>query len=347
MTEPTSTPDVPIVLLDPHPRTSSEIFAEPILEELKSLVNVIERGTTSALDFYSEYLPRASAVIGQPALTATDIESAPHLKAIINVEGNFLQNMDYQACFRKNIHVLSISPVFAQPVAELALGLALALARNIPSADADFKAGREVYGLASNQGAKLLHNCQLGFVGFGDLGRAIRRVFSGLSPQIRIYDPWLSPEMLARESLQSCSLDEVLSQSDLICVVASPTSRNKHFISTEEFNRMKAGTLVVFLSRAEVVDVEALMRACSSGHILAATDVFPEEPLPIDHPLRSTPNLILSAHRAGALQSALFEIGERVLADIKLICNGLPPQNCKRAEPELVGMIESKPVSFS
>lgn len=347
MIELNSGTDVPVVLLDPSPRTSSEIFSTLVFEELKSIVHVIERGQTSAVDFYAQHLSDASIVIGQPALTGADIDCAPRLKAIINVEGNFLQNMDYQACFKNNIHVLSISPVFAQPVAELALGLALSLARQIPAADADFKAGCEVYGLASNQGAKLLHNCQLGFIGFGDLGRAILRVFSGLSPRVRLYDPWLSPEKLARESLQSCSLDEVLSQSDLIFVVASPTSSNKHFISSDEFQRMRPGTLVIFLSRAEVVDMDALMMACSSGHILAATDVFPEEPLPLNHPLRLTPNLILSAHRAGALQSALFEIGERVLADIKLICKGLPPQNCKRAELELVGMIESKPVSFS
>lgn len=336
-----------VVLLDPHPRTVSEIFAAPVLQELKSMVHVIQRGNNSADDFYSQYLPGASVVIGQPALSTTEIESATCLRAIINVEGNFLQNMDYEACFSNNIHVLSISPVFAQPVAELALGLALSLARNIPAADSDFKAGREVYGLASNESAKLLHKCQLGFIGFGDLGRAILRTFSGLSPEVRIYDPWLSPEVLARESLRSCSLDDVLSQSDLICVVASPTSSNKHFLSTPEFDRMRAGTMVIFLSRAEVVDMEALISACSSGHIVAATDVFPEEPLPLNHPLRSTPNLILSAHRAGALQSALYEIGERVLADIKLICKGLPPQNCKRAEPELVGMMQSKPVSYS
>ncbi len=110
---------------------------------------------------------------------------------------------------------------------------------------------------------------------------------------------------------------------------------------------MRPGTMVILLSRADVVDIDALMNACANGHIAAATDVFPEEPLAVDHPLRTTPNLILSAHRAGALQSALHEIGERVVADLMLLSRGLPPQNCKRAEIELVGMMQSKPVEFS
>lgn len=339
--------DRPVVLLDPHPRTAQEIFTDESLSELRSKFDVVERRDEEPTLFYKNNLAKAHFVVGQPPLSTEAIASAASLLAVVNVEGNFLQNMDYDACFARNIHVLSISPVFAQPVAEMALGLALSLARDIPGSNAAFKQGEEEYGLASNQNARLLKNCRMGFIGFGDLGRAILSTFSGLSPEVRIYDPWLSPEVLARESLRSCPLDEVLSRSDLVCVVASPTSDNHQFLGANEFNKMAAGTIFLLLSRADVVDMSAMMTACNSGHISAATDVFPEEPLPLDHPLRTTKNLVLSAHRAGALQSSLYEIGDRVIADLKLMSRQLPPQNCKRAEPELVGMMQSKPVSFS
>jgi phosphoglycerate dehydrogenase-like enzyme len=110
---------------------------------------------------------------------------------------------------------------------------------------------------------------------------------------------------------------------------------------------MKKHALFVLMSRAEVVDFDAMVQACASGHIKAATDVFPEEPLALDHPARSTSNLVLSAHRAGALKSALLEIGERTLADLRLMAKGLPPQNCKRAEAELVSRVRSKPIDKS
>lgn len=335
------------VLLDPSPRTSADILSKDKYKELTDSFDVYERGNKSAADFYQQHLSDSHFIVGQPALSTQDIESASHLQAIINVEGNFLQNMDYQACFRRNIHVLTISPVFAQPVAELALGLTLALARDIPAAHQAFVDGKERYGLDGNRQARTLKGCNLGFVGFGDLGRAILQTFSGLSPEVRIYDPWLSAEVLAREGLASCSFHEVLTQSDVVCVVATVTEQTMGMMGEAEFEMMQAGALLLLLSRAEVVDMDAMMAACTSGHIRAATDVFPNEPMPLSHPIRKTPNLILSAHRAGALDSALLEIGDRAVADLHLMSKRLPPQNCKRAEPELVGHMQSKPVTQS
>ncbi len=337
----------PTLLLDPTPRTVSDIFTPDALSSLNQLFTVIERGNTLASAFYSEHLPTATFVVGQPELSTADIAGAEKLKAIINVEGNFLQNMDYAACFSRNIRILTISPVFAQPVAELALGLALSLARDIPAAHQAFVDGCEQYGLAGNGHARTLKGCNVGFVGFGDLGRSILDTLSGFTPNVRIYDPWISPEALARQSLASCSLQEVLSESELVFVVATVTPDSLHLLGANEFKKIRKGTLLILLSRADVVDMDAFLEACRSGHIHAATDVFPQEPMPLSHPIRSTPNLLLSAHRAGALQSALYEIGERTLADLKLMKQGLPPQNCKRAEPELVGMMLSKPVTRS
>jgi len=340
-------PVMPRLLLDPSPRTAEEIFAPPVLERLHQRFTVVAREACVPQAFYAEHLPTATFVVGQPALDTAQLRGAAALRGIINVEGNFLPNLDYEACFAQGVHVLNISPVFAQPVAELALGLALALARDIPAAHQQALEGRERYGLDGNRAARTLHGCRMGFIGFGDLGRAILRVFAGLSPQVLIHDPWLSPDQLARDGLRSASLDEVLASSDLLHVVASVTDANRAMLGAQQFARLPRGAMLLLLSRAEVVDFEAMLAACASGHIKAATDVFPEEPLPADHAARRTPNLLLSAHRAGALESALFEIGERTLADLELMAAGLPPQNCKRAERELVGRLNSRPVARS
>jgi len=337
----------PRLLLDPSPRTPAEIFAAPVLARLHERFDVVARGEREAEGFYAEHLSAASFLVGQPALDSARIRDAKALRAIINVEGNFLPNMDYDACFARGIHVLSISPVFAQPVAELALGLALALARDIPAAHRDVVDGVERYGLDGNAASRTLHGCRMGFVGFGDLGRAILRTFAGLSPRVLVHDPWLSAGLLAREGLRSASLERVLATSDVVHVVASVTDASKAMLGAEQFALMPSGSMLLLLGRAEVVDFDALLSACASGRLRAATDVFPEEPLPADHPARGTPNLLLSSHRAGALRSALFEIGERTLADLELMADGLPPQNCKRAERELVGRLRSKPVTRS
>ena len=337
----------PLVLLDPAPRTAAEILAPHVRARLDAGFDVIERGAADPAAFYAEHLPRAAFVVGQPALDAARIDTAPHLRALVNVEGNFLQNVDYEALLARGAHALVVSPVFAQPVAELALGLTLALARDIPAAHAAFADGSETYGLEGNRRARLLDRCALGFVGFGDLGRAILRAFAGFRPRVRVFDPWLSPDALAREGLEPVGLDELLSTSDVVQVVASVTPDSTRMLGARELALLPPGALLVLLSRADVMDFEALAEACREGRIRAATDVLPVEPLPADDPLRTVPNLLLSAHRAGALASALLEIGERTVADLELMARGLPPQNCKRAERELVGRLRSRPVEKS
>jgi phosphoglycerate dehydrogenase-like enzyme len=87
------------------------------------------------------------------------------------------------------------------------------------------------------------------------------------------------------------------------------------------------------------------MAAVRSGHIRAASDVFPEEPLPADHPVRKLEGFVLSAHRAGALNVAFKQMGRMVLDDMALMMRGLPPMTCRRAERETVRRMRSKPVS--
>ena len=339
--------NLPVALLDPSPRTVPEIFSDPMFERLASNVRIIERGDADAAGFYQEHLADARFVIGQPALDASLLESATSLKAIFNVEGNFLQNMDYAACATQGVHVLNISPVFARPVAELALGMTLSLMRGIHTAHHDFLNAQERYGLSGNRDSRLLHGATVGFIGFGDLGRAIASLLTPFSCALRIHDPWLSPDALAREGFECASLDEVLETSDVIYAVASVTDTNNGMLGADEFARMPDGARFLLLSRADIVDFAALREACSSGRVFAATDVFPDEPVSADDPLRTTPGVLFSAHRAGALHSALMEIGERVVADIELMNRGLPPANCKRAERELVARVHSRPVALS
>ncbi len=128
---------------------------------------------------------------------------------------------------------------------------------------------------------------------------------------------------------------------------ASATSENKAFLGEPQFSEMQPGTIFVLLSRAAVVDFDALVRAAQARHIRVATDVFPEEPLPQQHPARRTKNLLLSAHKGGALEQTLKRIGSIVVADTELICKGLPPVLCKVAQPETVGMFRGKPVAKS
>jgi len=150
--------------------------------------------------------------------------------------------------------------------------------------------------------------------------------------------------VLVDSGVEPATLDEVLSRSDFVFVVASVTSENQGFLGAEAFAKMRKGAAFILLSRAGVVDFDALMAAVESGHIRAASDVFPQEPLAKDHPVRKLPNFIRSAHRAGALDIAFKRMGDMVLEDMDLMDRGLPPMRSKRAERETVTRMRSRPV---
>jgi phosphoglycerate dehydrogenase-like enzyme len=212
-------------------------------------------------------------------------------------------------------------------------------------ADLAFREGRELWGGDGNQSARVLSGADVGIIGFGDLGKALRRVLSGFQARIKVFDPWMPPSILRENGVEPATLQEVLSSSDFIFVVAAVTSENQHFLGNEAFATMRKGAAFILLSRAEVVDFDALMAAVGSGHIVAASDVFPQEPLSPDHPVRNLKGFIRSAHRAGALDSAFKKMGEMVLEDMDLMDRNLPPMRCKRAERETVSRMRSKPVS--
>jgi len=338
----------PRILLCPAPRVVADIFSADELARLRALGELtIVDGAPFTDATFDAVAADTEIVIGQIDLPRARLDRMPRLRAVFNVEGNFLPNIDYAHAFSRGVRVLNISPVFAEPVAETALGMAIDLARGISRSDRHFRQGTEQYGLAANREAYSLFRQQIGFIGFGDLGRAIAPLLAPFGARVRAYDPWLPADYIASFGCTAATLDEVLRLSKVVFVVAGVTSQNQGFLGAAEFASMPRGAALVLVSRAGVVDFDAMLDAAESGHIRVATDVFPQEPLPAGHRARRGDNLLLSPHQAGAMDSALRQIGKRVVADAELVARGLPPVMCKPAQPETVALMRSMPVAMS
>lgn len=337
-------PELPVVISAPVPRSLDLIFRPEARAALHRGYDVVEADPTTIPAIDDGILAKARYIIGQPPLSRDTLQRMGALRAIFNVESNLIDNMPYEVLFERGIHVLTTGAVFAEPVAELGLALALDLARDVVDADLAFRAGKELWGGDGNKTARLMSGSEIGIIGFGDLGKTLSRLLAGFRANIRIYDPWLPSSVISEHGVTAASLNEVLSRSDFIFVVAAVTRENEGFLGATAFARMRKGAIFVLLSRAGVVDFSALMAAVESGHILAASDVFPEEPLATDHPVRALPRFLRSAHRAGALDVAFKRMGDMVLEDMELMDRGLPPMRCKRAERETVSRMRSKPV---
>ncbi len=338
----------PLILLDPHPRASADVFAADTRRTLDDLGEIIEHvGGPMPAALVEQHLPRVSLLLGQTDLPAERLARAPNLRGVINVETNFLPNIDYETCFARGIHVLTPGSAFAPVVAEMALGMAIDLARGMTSADRAMRAGEEAWGLAGNKGCFMFTGSTIGLVGYGDLGRALHRLLAPFGCRVRVFDPWLPDYFLQAQGVEPGTLEEVLSRSRIVFVFAGVTAENAGFIARPQFEMMQPGSAFLLMSRAAVVDFPEMLRQARNGRLRVATDVFPQEPLAPDDPARNTPNLLLSAHRAGALVEALHDIGRQTVADAGLILRGLPPVVCRRAQRETVGRSRSKPIEKS
>ncbi len=334
----------PKVLLDPYGRRLANIFTPEDLARLHTSADVIWANDEPMPESEIEQVRQEIVAIITGHWRHGDVTRFSRLAAILEVSGGFPspRSLDYEACFARNIRVLSCAPAFGPAVAEMGLGLALACARQIAWTDAAFRMGEPNWShreFATEIGDTFtLYGKQVGFIGFGGLARALRPLLHPFGCPIQVYDPWLTDAFLRRQGVAPVSLEGLLSTSRIIFVLAVPTASNKALLDREKLSLIQSNAVFVLLSRSHVVDFDALTDLLLAGRFRAGIDVFPEEPLPGDHPIRRAKHAVLSSHRAGAIGEGLLNIGRLVTEDIEAICNGLPPQAMQVAQPEFIRM---------
>ena len=191
---------MPTILVDPQPRTLDTMLDAATRARLDALGDVVvHEGAGRMPDAVVEaHLADTVAIVGQTDLDAERIARAPALRAVINVEGNFLRNVDYEACFARGIHVLVASPAFAPAVAEAALGMAIDLARGITAADRAMRAGTESYDLdVSNPAASCSPAATSASSGWATSAASSCACSRPSRCRVRAYDPWL-PDLAIR-----------------------------------------------------------------------------------------------------------------------------------------------------
>jgi len=333
----------PLILVAPHPRALWMVLSEAHRKRLEEVAELaVHEGGPAPDDWVEEHLPRAAAVVGQVPLSAERLERAPALRAVLNVKGNWEPTLDYEACQRRGIAVLSAAPAMAPAVAEACLAFALDLARGITAADRAFREGTERWGILGNLDAFLLRGAPVGMLGFGNLGRALRPLLEPFRGPVSVYDPWLPAGFLAEHGCRAAPLDEVLSGSKVLFVLAGVFAESQGFLGRAQLERIAPDAAVVLASRAEVVDFEAFVELAEAGRFRAAVDVFPEEPLPADHPLRRSQRILLSPHRAGGLPASYERISEMVVEDLEAVLRGLPPVRLQPAHPRVAASARSR-----
>lgn len=324
----------PVAIIDAHWRRMDELFAVSDRIRLDELCEIVwARDEPIPPELLSAELPRASFLIAaRPVMSEEMLRYAPALRGIIEVSGAFPEDIDYAACAAHGVEVLSCAPGFRNAVAEMAIGLMLAGARGIVQEHEAFRAGRESW-LEDHRGRDFtIYGASVGFVGLGSIAREIVRLIAPFAPQVRAYDPWLPVEIAAELGVEMMDLPDLARTSRCLVVAAAPTRDNRGLIDRHLIALMPPGALLILISRAHLVDFDAVQTALASGHIRAAIDVFPSEPIPASHPLRGEMNAILSPHRAAAVDGGRQLIGRMIVADIERMLAGDKPRDLQRAD---------------
>jgi len=208
-------------------------------------------------------------------ITADIIKAATKLK-VVGRAGIGVDNIDVPAATAAGIIVMNTPFGNSITTAEHAIALMVALARDIPTANASTHAGK--WEKNRFMGVELTAKT-LGLVGCGNIGSIVADRAKGLKMKVIAYDPYLSPERAANLGVEKVELDELLGRADFVSLHTPLTAETKNIISADAINRMKKGARLINCARGGLVDERALKAALDSGHIAgAALDVFEEEP---------------------------------------------------------------------
>jgi D-3-phosphoglycerate dehydrogenase len=273
-------------------------------------IEVVERLGLKG-DALAEALADAEAVIVRSAtrITRASLKSATKLR-VIGRAGVGVDNIDVDAATERGIAVLNAPSGNTVSAAELAFALLLALVRRVPAADRSMKAGEWD---RSRFGGIELYGKTLGLVGAGRIGAAVAQRARAFGMRVVAYDPYLRRDRAAALEMEIVPLDTLLELADIVSLHVPLTDATRNLIGETQLRRMKPGAFLVNASRGGVVNEGALHLALTEGVIAgAALDVFEHEPPPVDHPLRSLPNVVLTPH----LGAATVEAQENVALEI-------------------------------
>ncbi len=260
-------------------------------------------------------LATADALVVRSAVQvdAALLEHAPKLR-VIGRAGVGVDNIDTDAATRKGIVVMNTPGANAVAVAELTLGLMIAMCRKITSANETMHAGK--WDKKSLQGTEL-RSKTLGIVGLGRIGLEVARRARAFGMTLIGYDPFVAPVIARENDVALVSLDQIFSESDFLTLHVGLTPQTEGLINRQSIAIMKPGIRIVNCARGELIVDAALAEALASGKVAgAALDVFPHEPLK-DSPYFALSNVLLSPHIGGATDEAQEAIGIQLAQQVR------------------------------
>lgn len=228
------------------------------------------------------------------------MEQAPNLEVISNLAVGY-NNIDIEAAKDRGVIVTNTPDVLTETTADLAFGLMMMTARRLGEAERDLRAGEWKSWTPMGYVGMDLYRAKLGIIGMGRIGEAVARRARGFDMDVLYHNRTRRHESESMYGFVYAELDELLEQSDFVVVLAPLTEETRGMLGAEQFAKMKSTAIFINVARGEIVDEAALYEALNEQRIWAAgLDVFAKEPVAMDHPLLTLPNVTTLPHIGSA-----------------------------------------------
>lgn len=291
------------------------------MQILEGKVEVVITNNGNPREILSELQDADGLIIRIGSIDRETIMAAKKLK-VIGRPGVGVDNVDVLAATEKGIPVVVAPGANTLSVAEHALALILASAKDIRRNDKETRTGN--FNIRNSFKAFELKGKTMGLIGYGNIGRELARLCSAIGMNVTIYDPFVNKEQIEQLGFgYEAEIDQVLATSDVLSLHVPLTEKTRNMIGEREFDLMKPSAVLVNCARGEIVDEAALFSALSNGKIhSAATDVLVEEPVKSEHPLMQLDNFIITPHMAGLTQEAAAGVSTMAATGVLAVMNG-------------------------
>jgi len=258
-------------------------------------------------------------------ISRTVLESLEHCRSISRL-GIGYDTIDVEAATERGIWVTNVPDANYREVAVHAMAMALSLARKLPTWDAAMKNdGWAPFTLG--QGIRRPDDQTFGLIGMGRIGQRVATMAKAAGYRVHTFDPILTGEKADELGIALVTLDEAIETSDILSLHVPLTETTRGMMSEDVISRMRAGSILINVSRGGLVDEAALARALASKHLAGAgIDVFDHEPLEVGSPLLSAPTAILSPHAAHYSAESFDETRQKVFDEAARVLSGNSPR---------------------
>lgn len=274
---------------------------------------------------FKQHLDAQYVVLRTIPLPADIIEQMPNLK-MIQRWGAGVDIIAVDTASARGIPVANVAGENSQTVAELTVGLLLAVYRRIVTIDNALRQGQWIKSTI-DKSCFMICDKTVGIVGLGRIGRCVASMLLAFGAKVQYYDPNITDDIRAFERehpVRAVSLDELLRTSDIVSLHLPLTPENHYIVSEKEIAEMKDGAVLLNVARGGLVNQAALYAALKSGKLLgAALDCYEQEPLPADSPLLELDNVVLSCHVGGNTADLALRLADRCPRNIRAYADGV------------------------